>query len=118
MFKTPDFRHGHISVFVPNHSNYVFECFRYAACAMAQRRRWADITDEEVDTLWAAAPCAAALPPAAAPRRPRRRPPRAARQHARMTGAIYGNLLRLYVWAVATGSPDVALRQNLQVYLQ
>ena len=97
MFKTPDFRHGHISVFVPNHSNYVFECFRYAACAMAQRRRWADITDEEVDTLWAAAPCAAALPPAAAPRRPRRRPPRAARQHARMTGAIYGNLLRLHV---------------------
>ena len=85
---------------------------------MEQRRRWADITDEEVDTLWAAAPRAAGLPRAVAPRRPRRRPPRAARQQAHMTGAIYGNLLRLYVWVVATGSPDVTLRQNLQVYLQ
>ena len=38
---------------------------------MEQRRRWADITDEEVDTLWAAAPRAAGLPRAVAPRRPR-----------------------------------------------
>lgn len=85
---------------------------------MDHRRRWADITDEEVDTLWVAAAPPAALPGAAAPRRPRRRPPRTARQQGHVTEAIYGNLLRLYVWAVATRNPDVALRHNLQVYLQ
>lgn len=75
------------------------------------RRRWADLMDEETNAVGPAAVHAA-------PRR-RRRPPRQRRVRTLRSDAdVHGNLLRLYVWLVFSGSRDVATLRCLQVYLQ
>lgn len=71
------------------------------------RRRWADLMDEETNAVGPAAVHAA-------PRR-RRRPPRQHRVRTLGSDAdVHGNLLRLYVWLVFSGSRDVATLRCLQ----